>query len=76
MPDRIEVLEKAVAALEEETRQPDFYARPFDAVRPVLDEMETAKATLDEAVDRWSELETLKQEGEPRQHRQGDLHDL
>ena len=66
LPARIEALEQAVAALEEETRQPDFYARPFDAVRPVLDEMETAKATLDEAVERWSELETLKQELEPR----------
>ena len=89
LPDRIEALEKAVAALEEETRQPDFYTRPFDAVRPVLDELETAKATLDEAVERWSELETLKQEGDrrpqsvaeeqgprPQQHRQGDLHDL
>ena len=89
LPDRIEALEKAVAALEEETRQPDFYARPFDAVRPVLDELETAKATLDEAVERWSELETLKQEGDrrpqsvaeeqgprPQQHRQGDLHEL
>ena len=89
LPDRIEALEKAVAALEGETRQPDFYTRPFDAVRPVLDELETAKATLDEAVERWSELETLKQEGDrrpqsvaeeqgprPQQHRQGDLHDL
>ena len=61
LPDRIEALEKAVAALEEETRQPDFYARPFDAVRPVLDELETAKATLDEAVERWSELEELRE---------------
>ena len=43
LPDRIEAMEKAVAALEEETRQPDFYTRPFDAVRPVLDELETAK---------------------------------
>lgn len=66
LPDRIEAMEKAVAALEEETRQPDFYARPFDAVRPVLDELETAKAALDEAVERWSELETLKQEGDRR----------
>ena len=61
LPDRIEALEKAVAALEEETRQPDFYARPFDVVRPVLDELETAKATLDEAVERWSELEELRE---------------
>lgn len=66
LPDRIEAMEKAVAALEEETRQPDFYVRPFDAVRPVLDEMETAKAALEEAVERWSELETLKQEGDRR----------
>ena len=66
LPNRIEAMEKAVAALEEETRQPDFYARPFDAVRPVLDELETAKAALDEAVERWSELETLRQEGDRR----------
>lgn len=66
LPDRIEAMENAVAALEEETRQPDFYSRPFDAVRPVLDELEAAKAVLEEAVERWSELETLKQEGDRR----------
>ena len=66
LPDRIEAMEQAVAALEEKTHQPDFYAQPFANVQPVLDEIKAAKATLDHAVERWTELETLKEEAEQR----------
>ena len=66
LPDRIEAMEQAVAALEDKTHHPGFYAQPFAKVRPVLDELKAAKATLDEAVERWTELETLKEKTERR----------
>ena len=61
LPDRIETLEKEVAELEEQTARPEFYTRPFDKVRPILDEMTAKKSELEQAIDRWSELEILQQ---------------
>ena len=49
-----------------QTRQPDFCAQPFARVQPVLDEFKAAKAALDEALERWTGLETLKEEAERR----------
>ena len=72
LPDRIEAMEQAVAALEEKTHQPDFYAQPFAEVQPVLDAIKAAKATLDQAVERWTELETLKEEAERTLPRRSD----
>ena len=72
LPDRIEAMEQAVSALEEKTHQPDFYAQPFAKVQPVLDEIKAAKATLDQAVERWTELETLKEEAERTLPRRSD----
>lgn len=66
LPDRIEVMEQAVATLEGKTRHPDFYTQPFEKVQPVLDEVQAAKVTLDEAVERWTELETMREKLERR----------
>ena len=55
-----------MAELEEKTQQLDFYAQPFADVQPVLDELRAAKATLDQALERWTELETVKEEVERR----------
>ena len=66
LPDRIEVMEQAVATLEGKTRHPDFYTQPFEKVQPVLDEVHAAKVTLDEAVERWTELETMREKLERR----------
>lgn len=66
LPDRIEVMEQTVATLEGKTRHPDFYTQPFEKVQPVLDEFQAAKATLDEAVERWTELETMREKMERR----------
>ena len=38
LPEKIETLEKKVASLEAEAAAPDFYARPFAEVEPVLNE--------------------------------------
>ena len=57
LPGLIESLETEVAAFEAEIGTPDFYDRPFDETRPVLDAMLSKQAELDVAIDRWVELE-------------------
>ncbi len=62
LPDRIDALEKEIAELEEQSAHPDFYTRPFDKVRPILDQLTAKKSELEQAIDRWSELEIMQQE--------------
>ena len=57
LPGVIESLEAEVASLEAEIGTPDFYDRPFDETRPVLDAMLSKQTELDAAVDRWVYLE-------------------
>ncbi len=59
LPDKIEALEKEVADLEEQTVHPDFYTQPFDKVQPVLDRLTAKQSELEQAIERWSELETM-----------------
>ncbi len=57
LPDEIERLEQAVAALEQRVAEPDFYRRPRDEIEAVLHELDETRARLDAAVERWAELE-------------------
>src|SRR5690606_37490829 len=61
LPERIEALETGIEALQARIAEPDFYARPFAEVQPVLDELALREAELESAVERWAELESLQQ---------------
>ncbi|MBA2491332.1 MAG: ATP-binding cassette domain-containing protein, partial [Gammaproteobacteria bacterium] len=58
LPDRIESLENDIATLESQTAEPEFYAQPFEEVQPVLEKLKTKKDALEQAVERWAELES------------------
>ena len=60
LPEKIERLEKKIAALEAEAADPDFYSRPFAEVEPVLNEIASTKRELEEVLERWMELESLQ----------------
>ena len=60
LPVMIESLETEVASLEAEIAAPDFYDRPFEETRPVLDDMLSKQTALDAAVDRWAHLEEMQ----------------
>lgn len=62
LPDRIEELERKVGELESDTTKADFYSQPFDQVQSILDRLAATKTELEQAIERWSELETLKEE--------------
>src|SRR5690606_25221455 len=57
LPDEIERLEVEAAELERRVAAADFYQRPRDEVESQLRALESAKARLETAVERWAELE-------------------
>jgi len=64
LPDRIDALEKELARLRETANDPDFYTRPFEEVQPVLDALAAKQAELDAAIERWAELEEMREAAE------------
>ncbi len=60
LPEKIEVLETRVAELEARAAAPDFYTRPFAHVEQVLNEIATAKQLLEKTLERWIELEDMR----------------
>ena len=61
LPERIESLERAVASLTAQIGADGFYAQPYEQTQPVLDELTRTEAALNEATERWLELEELQQ---------------
>ena len=65
LPERIQTLERGVAAAEARVNAPDFYRQPHETVREAIDDLERLRERLDAAVDRWAELETRAGELRP-----------
>ncbi len=61
LPDRIETLEREVSRLQERVSEPDFYNRPHDEYRGVLQELSSKEHELSRAVERWAELEEMQE---------------
>ncbi len=57
LPKRIAELERRVAELQTAVNAPEFYRRAHDEVRNELAELATAERALEDAVNRWAELE-------------------
>jgi ATP-binding cassette subfamily F protein uup len=57
LPDRIEQLEAELATLSGEVSARDFYRRPQDDVQAVLRRLGETQAVLDQAMQRWTELD-------------------
>jgi ATP-binding cassette subfamily F protein uup len=58
LPDRIEVAESEVRALEAAVSAPDFFKQGPDAMRAKLAELDAARARAADLLARWEELET------------------
>lgn len=67
LPGRIEALEFEVASLREQTLADDFYRQPYTEVNAVLKALAEREHALDQAIERWSELEEAS-EGARRGH--------
>ncbi len=61
LPAKIEVLEAQLEALQEETSQADFYNLEHTIVSSKLAQLEVFELNLNEAMNRWVELETMQE---------------
>ena len=59
LPEKIESLEAEIAVIQEQIADPDFYQKPFEETQPVMDKLSEVQAKLDEATERWMELEEM-----------------
>lgn len=59
LPDRISALESKIARLNTQMENPSFYEKPYKEQEPVLGELNALTSQLDEAIARWTELETI-----------------
>ncbi len=59
LPDQIAQLEKDIEQLRAQTLEDGFYSQEYTVMQKVLDELATAEAGLNEATDRWLELEDM-----------------
>ena len=57
LPAHIAALEQQCETLQERIAEPDFYGRPHDETRAVLDRLESLSQELETAIERWGELE-------------------
>jgi ATP-binding cassette subfamily F protein uup len=61
LPEEIDQLEAIIAALQETLAAPDFYTRDAGLVQRKLHELGEAENLLEAHMERWSELETLRE---------------
>ncbi|HEX7030220.1 MAG TPA: ATP-binding cassette domain-containing protein [Gammaproteobacteria bacterium] len=62
LPERIEQLEARIGELQAETTDPAFYSRPYDEIQPRLDALAARQAELEQAIERWAELERMQED--------------
>jgi ABC transport system ATP-binding/permease protein len=66
LPAEIERIEAAIAALQDRISAPDFYAGEHGHVQAMLQELADTETLLEQRVERWSELETLRESFQSR----------
>ncbi|RLA28956.1 MAG: ABC transporter ATP-binding protein [Gammaproteobacteria bacterium] len=62
LPENIQKLETQVASLEEQVGAADFYAQDHELTKLVLQDFSQAQQSLDQALERWTELEDRQQQ--------------
>jgi len=60
LPAEIQKIEQGIAELQQFIATPDFYARDKTLVQRKLKELSEAESQLEQRVERWGELETMK----------------
>jgi ATP-binding cassette subfamily F protein uup len=61
LPEEIEVIEKNISELQALVAAPEFYAQDKATVQGKLAELEEAESHLEQRVERWGELESMKE---------------
>ena len=59
MPALLERLEAELEVLQQQVSDPQFYQQPHEQTAPVLAALDSKQAELDQALERWAELEDM-----------------
>ena len=62
LPSKIEQLEIAIADLQTQIGQSDFFNQPHDVTGPILQSLSDKEAELEAVFERWEQLEALSQQ--------------
>jgi ATP-binding cassette subfamily F protein uup len=62
LPENIQKLETRIASLEVQVGAEDFYAQDHELTQSVLQEFSQTQQSLDQALERWTELEDRQQQ--------------
>ncbi|WP_285259178.1 ATP-binding cassette domain-containing protein [Halopseudomonas bauzanensis] len=60
LPALLGKLEAELEALQQQVNDPEFYLQPHEQTAPVLESMESKQSELDQALERWAELEDME----------------
>jgi len=60
LPQRIDALEKEIAALQDTMSDAGFFSQPHDETQRVIDALANAESELEAAFERWESLEAQK----------------
>ena len=60
LPIVIDILENEIAILQDQIMTPAFYEQSYTDTKPILDKALEKQTALDQALDRWTELEELQ----------------
>ena len=61
LPRDIEAIENTIATLQTTLAAPDFYAQEKERVQQALQQLSDAEALLEQRVERWGQLETMRE---------------
>jgi ATP-binding cassette subfamily F protein uup len=62
LPGEIEALEQSISELQARVAAPDFYTGDTESVQAGLAELADAEARLEDRIERWGELESMKEQ--------------
>ncbi|MGX9995571.1 ABC transporter ATP-binding protein [Vibrio sp. JZG120] len=62
LPAKLEQLESDIEGLQEQVNDPEFFAKPVEQTQPVLEQLAALEQELENAFERWEELEAMQQD--------------
>ncbi|MGF1755022.1 ABC transporter ATP-binding protein [Vibrio makurazakiensis] len=62
LPIRLEELEAEIETLQVQVNNPEFFSKPVDETKSILDKLAATEQELEVAFERWEELDALQQE--------------
>ncbi|WNJ95197.1 ABC transporter ATP-binding protein [Vibrio ruber] len=62
LPEQLETLEQEIATLQAQVNDADFFSQGVEQTQPILERLDAAEAELEQAFNRWEELEALQQD--------------